>query len=82
VKIPDNKARLQLCVDALAADAADFFAVEKGITSTEALRRFMATKTYELLFDENSLLYLESAGYVYDMLKDELAGNWDRWREE
>lgn len=76
----DNKA--QLCIDALTADVADMFANENGITVTEAIRWFMTTKTYELLFDENSLLYLESAGYILDMVKDELNGNWDRWKEE
>ena len=79
MKAPDNKTRL--CIDALTADVADMFAVENGIVTTEAIRRFMTTKTYELLFDENSLLYLESAGYVFDMLKDELNGNWNRWKE-
>jgi len=80
MKVSDNRAGL--CIDALTADVADMFANEKDITVTEALRQLMTTKTYELLFDENSLLYLESAGYVFDMLKDELIGNWDRWKEE
>jgi len=80
VIVLDNKA--QLCIDALTADVADMFANENGITVTEAIRWFMTTKTYELLFDENSLLYLESAGYILDMVKDELNGNWDRWKEE
>jgi hypothetical protein len=76
----DNKIRL--CIDALTADVGDLLAKERNISVTEALAQFMATKTYDLLFDEKSLLYLESAGYVYDMLKDELSGNWQRWVEE
>jgi hypothetical protein len=80
MNVPDN--RIQLCIDAIAADVGDMLAKEQGISVTEALRRFMATKTYELLFDEQSLLYLESAGYVFDMLSDESLGNWQRWREE
>jgi CO dehydrogenase/acetyl-CoA synthase beta subunit len=74
--------KIQLCIDALAADVGDTLATENGISTTEALRQFMQTKTYALLFDEQSLLYLESAEYVFDMLKAEQSGDWQRWREE
>lgn len=72
----------QLCIDALTADAADMLARESSISITEALQAFMKTKTYELLFNEHSLLYLESAEYVFDMLQAEQRGDWERWREE
>jgi len=42
----------------------------------------MKTKTYALLFDEHSLLYLESAEYIFDMLQAEQRGDWERWKEE
>lgn len=77
-----NESKTHLCVDAVAADVADMFAKESGFETTEALQRFMQSKTYALLFDENSLLYLESAEYVYDMLQAEQLGDWERWREE
>ncbi|GHU78458.1 hypothetical protein AGMMS49992_29120 [Clostridia bacterium] len=77
-----NNSIVQLCIDALTADVSDMLAQERGTTPTEALQIFMQTKTYALLYDEQSLLYLESAQYVYDMLKDEHAGNWQRWKEE
>jgi antitoxin component of RelBE/YafQ-DinJ toxin-antitoxin module len=77
-----NEQKIQLCIDALAADTADKLAKEAGLTITAALQIFMKTKTYELLFDEQSLLYLESAEYVYDMLEAEQRGDWERWREE
>jgi len=76
----DNK--INLCIDALAADVADKFAQESCITITEALQEFMKTKTYALLFDEHSLLYLESAEYIFDMLQAEQRGDWEHWREE
>jgi hypothetical protein len=76
----DSKARL--CVDAVAADVADMLAKDCGIEITNALQKFMRSKTYALLFDESSLLYLESAEYVYDMLQAEQRGDWERWREE
>jgi hypothetical protein len=77
-----NTAKIQLCIDALAADVSDMFANESGASSTEALQRFMQTKTYALLFDEGSMLHLESAEYIYDMLKAEQRGDWQRWKEE
>ncbi|MDR1410563.1 MAG: hypothetical protein LBJ12_09980 [Oscillospiraceae bacterium] len=77
-----NTGKIQLCIDALAADAGDMFAKENGLSTTEALQQFMQTKTYALLFDEQSLLYLESAEYVFDMLKAEQSGDWQRWKEE
>jgi hypothetical protein len=76
----DNKIRL--CIDALTADVGDTIAKVRNISVTEALAQFMETKTYDLLFDEKSLLYLESAGYIYDLWKDELSSNWQRWTEE
>jgi hypothetical protein len=77
-----NDSKAQLCVDAIAADIADMLAKDSSIDTTEGLQKFMQSKTYALLFDEGSLLYLESAEYVYDMLQAEQRGDWERWREE
>ena len=77
-----NEQKIHLCIDALTADVADKIAEETGITITAALQDFMKTKTYALLFDDNSLLYLESAEYIYDMLGAEQRGDWEYWREE
>jgi hypothetical protein len=74
--------KIQLCIDALTADVADMFAQESGTDITDALQGFMKTKTYSLLFDVHSLLYLESAEYIFDMLQAEQRGDWERWREE
>ena len=77
-----NKNKINLCIDALAADVADKLAQESSTTITAALQEFMKTKTYALLFDEQSLLYLESAEYIFDMLQAEQRGDWQHWREE
>jgi len=77
-----SKQKIQLCIDALAADVADKLAQESSITTTAALQEFMKTKTYTLLFDEQSLLYLESAEYIFDMLQSEQCSDWEHWREE
>ena len=77
-----NKQKIQLCIDALTANVADKFAQESDIAITAALQEFMKTKTYALLFDENSLLYLETAEYIFDMLQAEKRGDWEHWKEE
>ena len=77
-----NEKKIQLCIDALTADVADKFAQETNTEITTALQEFMKTKTYSLLFDEHSLLYLESAEYIFDMLQAEQRGDWERWKEE
>jgi len=77
-----SEQKIQLCIDALAADVADKLAQDSAMDITAALQEFMKTKTYALLFDERSLLYLESAEYVFDMLQSEQRGDWERWREE
>jgi len=72
---------IQLCIDSLTADVADKVASDQKIGTTEALRQFMETKTYDLLFDTASFLYLESTEYVYDMLQAEQRGDWESWLE-
>jgi hypothetical protein len=72
---------IQFCIDTLAAEVAAKYAEAKGVSETEALRSIMATKTYDLLLDEKSFLYLESAEYVVDMLDAEAVGDWKKWQE-
>jgi len=76
-----NEQLIHLCIDSVAADIADIIYKEKGGTITEALQTFMRTKTYELLYNERSMLYLESTEYVYDMLQAEQRGDWESWLE-
>ena len=73
--------KIHLCIDAVASDVADRLAQESGAAITAALHDFMKTKTYALLFDENSFLYLESAEYVFDMLQAEQRDDWEYWAE-
>jgi len=73
--------KIHICIDALTADVADKLARDLCTTITDALQKFMQTKTYALLFDEQSLLYLESAEYVYDMFQAEQRKDWKHWTE-
>ena len=72
---------IEVCIESIAAQVADTFAEEQKIPVTDALRMFMTTKTFELLANPKSYLYLESAVYVEDMLNAELSGDWESWME-
>jgi hypothetical protein len=74
-----TKKSVQFCIDTVAARVAEMFADEKGMPHTEALRFFMASKTFGLLIKPESYLFLESAEYTLDMLDAEIKGDWNRW---
>ncbi len=71
---------IQFCIDSLTAMVAEKYAKKNKISATEALRAFIATKTYELLVNPKSYLYLETAEYILDMWKDEQNCDWKRWK--
>jgi|TergutMp193P3_1026864.scaffolds.fasta_scaffold18891_2 hypothetical protein len=74
-----TKKSVQFCVDTVTARVAEMFAKEKNISHTDALRFFMASKTFNLLIEPGSYLFLESAEYTLDMLDAEIKGDWERW---
>jgi len=74
-----TKKSIQFCIDTVTARVAEMFAKEKNMPHTEALRFFMASKTFNLLINPKSYLFLESAEYTLDMLDAEIKGDWDRW---
>jgi hypothetical protein len=63
------------------ADIASRLSERKNIDPTEALRRFMSTKTYELLQNSETYLCFEGVEYIWDMLNAEQHGDWERWLE-
>jgi hypothetical protein len=71
---------IQFCIDSLTAMVAEKYAKKNKISATEALRAFIATKTYNLLINAKSYLYLETAEYILDMWKDERNGDLERWQ--
>ena len=79
IEINDNV--VEVCIESIAAQVADAYAISQNISVTDAMRLFMTTKTYELLTNSKSYLYLEAAPYVEDMLNAELSGDWDSWME-
>ena len=72
---------VEVCMESIAAQVADASAEKQKIPVTDAMRKFMETKTFELLTNPKSYLYLESAAYVEDMLNAELCGDWESWME-
>jgi hypothetical protein len=59
----------------------DELAKKSGENVTETLRELMRSKTYALLLNPESYLFLESPAYVLDMIDAERRGDWDRWLE-
>ncbi|MCL1830071.1 MAG: hypothetical protein FWG21_01425 [Oscillospiraceae bacterium] len=78
-EINDNV--VEVCIESIAAQVIDSYAEKQKISLTDAIRLFMTTKTYELLANPKSYLYLEAAPYVEDMLNAELSGDWESWME-
>jgi hypothetical protein len=76
-----NENIIEICIGSITAQVADSYAEKHGVSVTDALRLFMAAKTYELLANPKAYLYLEAAPYVEDMLDAELSGDWESWME-
>jgi len=76
-----NDSVVEICIESIAAQVADAYADKQKIAVTDAMRLFMTTKTYELLTNPKSYLYLEAATYVEDMLYAELSDDWESWME-
>ena len=72
---------VEICIESIAAQVADVYAEKQNIPVTDAMRLFMLTKTYELLTNSKSYLYLEAVPYVEDMLNAELSDDWEGWME-
>jgi len=72
---------VEVCIESIVAQVCDAYAEKKGMSVTEAMRFFISTKTYELLVNPKSFLYLEAAPYVEDMMNAELSGDWESWME-
>jgi hypothetical protein len=72
---------VEICIESIAAQVTDAYAEKQNIFVTDAMRLFMTTKTYELLTNPKSYLYLEAAPYVEDMLNAEFSSDWESWME-
>lgn len=71
--------KAQYCADIVATNVVSQYAKEYGLSPTDALRKIMETKTYDLLQDPESFVYFESAESILDMLRSEEQGDWNEW---
>ena len=76
-----NRETIRYSIDTMTAEVVEKLALNNNIALTDALKQFMKTKTFDLLCDAESFLYLESVEYVYDMLDAEIEGDIERWLE-
>ena len=76
-----NENTCQVLIDLHVVNLTESIATKAGKTKTVSLRELMASKTYALLLDPDSLLCLESPAYILDMYEAEQVGNWDWWSE-
>ena len=54
----------------------------ENCSKESALKKLLKTMTYELLQDQESGLYAETAEYVWSMLNNEKNGNMESWIKE
>jgi len=76
-----NEQSISFIIDLLTTNVVDELAKKNGSSVTETLRELMRSKTYALLINPESFLFLESPAYVMDMVDAEQRGDWDRWLE-
>ena len=76
-----NEQSTAFITDLVVTNVVDAIAKKNGKGVTETLRELMKSKTYALLLNPESYLFLESPAYVLDMIDAEQSGDWDRWLE-
>ena len=59
-------------IEYMIQDVVDMLATDQNIEYDEAMNKFYNSEVFEKLQDEETGLYLESSGYVYDLFKDEM----------
>jgi hypothetical protein len=76
-----NEQRAAFMINLMIAKIAELLAEKSAKTITDSMQDFMTTKTFSLLVNLNSFLYLESPEYILDMLEAEESGDMERWLE-
>ena len=54
-------------IEYMIQDVVDMLATDQNIEYDEAMNKFYNSEVFEKLQDEETGLYLESSGYVYDL---------------
>ncbi len=64
--------QIQLLKDELATEMAGYLVDDFHLTPGEAIDTIYTSETFERLQNDDTGLYYQSAGYVYDFLKNEI----------
>ena len=59
-------------IEYIVQDIVDMFSSDQNIEYDEAMNKFYNSKVFEKLQDKETVLYVESSEYVYDLFKDEM----------
>ena len=62
----------QLLIEGITKDMIQYLMEDYGLELQAAFRQLYNSETYEKLQDERTGLYLQSSGYVYDFLQNEI----------
>ena len=58
-------------IEYIIQDIVDMLATDQNIEYDEAMNMFYNSEVFENLLDQETGLYLESSGYIYDLFRDE-----------
>ena len=58
-------------IEYIIQDIVDMLATDQNIEYDEAMNMFYNSEVSEKLLDQETGLYLESSGYIYDLFRDE-----------
>ena len=58
-------------IEYIIQDIVDMLAADQIIEYDEAMNMFYNSEVFEKLLDQETGLYLESSGYIYDLFRDE-----------
>lgn len=62
----------QYLFESISSDVVRYLVEHDGMSLTEAITTFHNSETFAALEDFETELYIESPGYIYDMLQSEL----------
>ena len=58
-------------IEYIIQDIVDMLATDQNIEYDEAMNMFYNSEVFEKLLDQETGLYMESSGYIYDLFRDE-----------
>ena len=58
-------------IEYIIQDIVDMLATDQNIEYDQAMNMFYNSEVFEKLLDQETGLYLESSGYIYDLFRDE-----------